>query len=90
MRSPLGSVDFLEERRSVLQSRFTQTSVDQCLDPAGRSAAGRLPSRLRPPRSHLCASVRGNSGGGGLPVAGVLPPGEEPDEAGAAEGGRPG
>lgn len=39
VQSPLGSVDFLEDLRSTLQSRFTQTSVEQCLDPAGRSTA---------------------------------------------------
>lgn len=34
--SPLGSVDFLNDLQSILQSRFTHNTVEQCLDPAGR------------------------------------------------------
>lgn len=34
--SPLGSVDFLNDLQSILQSRFTHSTVEQCLDPAGR------------------------------------------------------
>lgn len=88
MESPLGSVDFLNDLQSILQSRFTQTTVDQCLDPAGRSGA-ELHTTFCPgpcPCSRVCRFVLVNSGCGGLPVAGVLPSGEEPEEAGTAEG----
>lgn len=43
-----------------------------------------------PGPSPLCCPLLVNSGGGGLPVAGVFPPGEEPEEAGRAEGRRAG
>lgn len=47
-------MDFLNELPSVLQSRFSPTTVDQCLDPAGRLAA--LPVRAPPP-AHRSAAL---------------------------------
>lgn len=35
IKSPLRSVDFLNDLQTILQSRFTPATVDQCLDSAG-------------------------------------------------------
>lgn len=35
IESPLHSVDFLNDLQTILRSRFTPATVDQCLDSAG-------------------------------------------------------
>lgn len=54
MGSPLGSVDFLNDLQSILQSRFTHSTVEQCLDPAGRLE--HFLSKPLPP-VHVCSVI---------------------------------
>lgn len=38
IESPLRSVDFLDNMEQILRTKFTATTLEQCMDPAGNGS----------------------------------------------------